>query len=378
MIRFHAPSLDRADRRAVDRVLRSGWLTTGAETFRFEASFAKYVGAPHAVGVTSCTAALHLACVALGIGEGDEVITSPITWPSTANILCHVGAVPVFADVDPGTLLLNPADVEARVTRRTKAILPVHYAGHPCEMDALNRIARRHGLRVIQDSAHSIESRYNGERMGSLGDAACYSFYATKNITTGEGGMLTTSDARLADRIRSLRLHGISRDAWDRYGEKGYRHWECLEAGYKYNMFDLQAALGNTQLPKIEAWWKRRRAIFDRYERELGSEDRFRTLEIRKHVRSAYHLCVLRLNLEAMRMSRDEVLLRVQQAGVGLGVHFRALHLQPFYRKRFGFRPGMLPVAEEASDRILSIPLYPGLKDSEVTRVIRTLKKEVR
>lgn len=378
LLRFHRPSIDPADRQAVDRVLRSGWLTTGPQTLAFEREFGAYVGAPHAVGVTSATAAMHLAWAALGLKAGDEVITSPITFPSTASVLCHLGARPVFCDVDPRTLLMDPEDAAARVTPHTAGLAPVHFAGHPCAMDALLRLARRRRLWVVQDAAHAIEARHRGRPLGALGDAACYSFYANKNITTGEGGMLTTPRRRLGERARLLRLHGISRDAWKRYGDEGYRHWDTWEAGYKYNMFDLQAALGRSQLRRIERMWRRRRDIMAAYARAFEGDERFTMLAVEPHVRSAYNLCVLLLNPEVVRWSRDKVLSRVQHAGVGLGVHFRALHLHRYFRDRFGLRRGMFPRAEAASDRLLSIPLYPGLTRAEVARVVRTLRSVVR
>jgi dTDP-4-amino-4,6-dideoxygalactose transaminase len=238
--------------------LQSRWLTTGSKTQRFEADFARYLGASHALGVTSCTAAMHLGLVALGVGPGDEVITSPITFPATANVIVHVGATPVFVDVEPNTLNMDVQQLEGHITPRTRAIMPVHFAGHPCQMDALMDIARAHRLAVVEDCAHAIESTLHGRHMGTWGDVGAFSFYPTKSMTTGEGGMLVTGSPGLAERIEVLRLHGISRDAWKRYGREGFRHWETLSAGFKYNMYDLQAALGLAQLPKLDGFWTRR------------------------------------------------------------------------------------------------------------------------
>lgn len=368
MLKFHSPWIDDDDCRAVVETLKSGWITTGPKTAEFERAMAEYVGAKHAVGVNSCTSALHLSLVALGIGKGDEVITTPNTFSATANVIVHVGAKPVFADIQPDTLNLDPEQVARKITRKTRAIIPVHFAGHPCEMDELLSIARKKKIHVIQDAAHSIESEYRGRRMGGMGTAACYSFYATKNITCGEGGMITTNDGRLADRLRILRLHGISRDAWKRYGEQGYKHYDTVEAGYKYNMFDIQAALGLSQLKKIDVWWERRRELARRYDEALPGIDR---PAIRPYVRHAHYLYVLLVK------NRDKVIEALQAKGIGIGVHFRALHLHAYYRKAFGYKRGMLPVAEGAGDRTVSLPLHPRMSEAEQAQVIEAVRAAV-
>ncbi len=371
MLKFHSAWIDDDDCRAVVEALKSGWITTGPRTGEFETQVAEFVGAKFAVGVTSCTAALHLALLALDIGPGDEVITSPITFLSTVNVIHHVGAKPVFADVHEDTLNLDPAQVAKRITKRTKAVLPVHFAGHPCEMGEILSLAKKRKLRVIQDCAHSLEARFEGRTMGGMGDIACYSFYATKNITSGEGGMLTTNNEKLVQRLRVLRLHGMSRDAWKRYGEQGYKHWDALEAGWKYNMFDLQAALGLSQLKKVDAWWKRRRELVAKYDeafRDLADVGR---LSVRPNVKSAYHIYVL----QSLRKKRDEALNEIQARGVGLGVHFRPVHLMTFYRKHYGFKKGLCPRAEAAGDRVLTLPLYPKMTDEEQRRVIEAVRE---
>src|SRR5215470_375091 len=374
---FHRPSLGGEEEAEVLDTLRSGWLTTGPKTQRFEEAFARHLGIPYAVGVTSCTAAMHLGLACLGVGPGDEVITSPITFPATANVIVHVGATPVFVDVEPGTLNLDVARIADRITPRTKAIIPVHFAGHPCRMDTLMPLARRHGLGVVEDCAHSVESVIDGRRAGTWGDVGAFSFYATKNMTTAEGGMLVTADADLADRIRVLRLHGISRDAWKRYGLEGYKHWETLTAGFKYNMYDLQAALGLAQLPKLEKFWARRQSIVETYDRAFASISEVQTLTTDPTIHHAYHLYVILLRTEALTRTRDEILDAIQAEGIGLGVHFRALHLQQFYRDQYGFRPGHCPVAEDASDRLLSLPLYPAMTDEDVADTIAAVKKVI-
>lgn len=372
-LKFHRPMIGAAERRAVDGVLRSGWLTTGEQTVAFEEEFARYVGARHAVGVMSCTAALHLALVAYGVGPGDEVITTPITFSSTLNVIEHVGARPIFADVLPGPQTIDPADVKRRLTPRTKAVIAVHFAGIPARVDELLRVAGRRP--ILWDNAHAIETRYRGRRIGGLPGASAYSFYATKNITTGEGGMLTTDDARLADRVRVLRLHGMSRDAWKRYGESGYKHWDTLVPGYKYNMFDLQAALGRTQLRNIEPMWRRRREIVRRYDRAFARLPEIVTLQVDRRDRSAYHLYPILFRTETLRRSRDELLQEIQSRGIGVGVHFRGIHTHAYYRKKYRARG--LPTADYITTRTLTIPLFPAMTDREVRRVIDVVTEVV-
>jgi dTDP-4-amino-4,6-dideoxygalactose transaminase len=374
---FHRPTIGREEETEVLDTLRSGWLTTGPRTQRFEAEFARYLGARYARGVTSCTAAMHLALVALGVGPGDEVITSPITFPATANVIVHVGATPVFADVEPATLNLDVDQLEAHITPRTKAIIPVHFAGHPCRMDALVALAKKRGLAIVEDCAHAIEATFQGRHAGTWGNAGAFSFYATKSITTGEGGMLVTEDEDLAERIGVLRLHGISRDAWKRYGQEGFRHYETLSAGFKYNMYDLQAALGLAQFPKLEAFWARRRSIVQAYDAAFASIPQILRLEVKGPVHHSHHLYVVLVRTEELSRSRDEILNAIQKENVGLGVHFRAVHLQPFYRERFGFRPGQFPAAEYASERIISLPLYPAMDDRDVEDTITAVGKVI-
>ena len=369
-IRFHRPSLGEAEEKAVLDVLRSGWLTTGARTKALEERFAAYRGCARGVATNSCTAALHLALVGLGVGAGDEVITSPITFGSTANVIVHTGAMPVFCDVQQDTLNLDPESLAAAVTPRTKAVIAVHFAGHPCDMDEIMEIARARGVAVIEDAAHAVEAEYRGRPTGSLGVAAAFSFYATKNITSGEGGMFTTNDVALADRVSILALHGISRDAWKRYSDEGYRHWDIVAPGFKYNMFDLQAALVDAQMDRIDEFWRRRRALTEMYDEALVEVRGLEPLRRRDYVKTAHHLYVLRVKREA-GITRDEFIDSLQRQGIGVGVHFRAVHLHPYYREAFGFGPGMLPVAEVAGDEVVSLPLYPSLRDDQLERVVR-------
>ena len=367
---FHQPWIDEVSIKAVVEVLESGWLTRGPKTEAFERAFAEYVGARHAIGLSSCTAGLHLALVTLGIGSGDEVITSPITFPATANVVVHQGARPVFADVEPFTLNIDAAHIEARITPRTRAIIPVHFAGHPCRMDAILALARRHGLHVIEDAAHAIEATCSAGKVGVIGDFTAFSFYATKNLTTGEGGLLTTDDDALATRARILSLHGISQDAWRRYAPDGPLHWETVSPGYKYNMFDIQAALGLQQLARLEEWWLVRAAHVRRYRDGLADLAEVRVLGEEPGIRHAYHLFVVILDTDRLAGGRDAIMADLRARGIGTGVHFRSLSLHPFYRERYDLRPGGLPIAESASERLLSLPLYPKMTAMDVDRVL--------
>lgn len=372
---FHRPSFGPEEEAEVIAALRSGWVTMGPRTHRLEAAFRDLLDTPYAVAVNSCTAALHLGLIGLGIGPGDEVVTTPLSFASTANVLVHLGAVPVFADVEPDTLTLAPDAAAARITPRTKAIMPVHLHGHPCDMAGLKELADRHGLPIIEDAAHAIEATFRGRRMGTDSTAAAFSFYATKNITTGEGGMLITRRKDLAEQAEILRLHGISRDAWNRYGEEGFRHWDILLPGYKYNMSDVLAAIGLAQLPKLEKFWVERRRLFHAYDAALVDIPEIIRPAVRPDVRSAYHLYNIRVRVEQLRWTRDQVMAAIQAENVGLGVHFRAIHLHPYYRDRFGFRRGLCPVAEAASDRLFSLPLYPALTREDITDIVTAVSK---
>ncbi len=337
--------------------MRSGWITTGPRTREFERRLAACVGASHVVAVNSCTAALHLALCAIGVGPGDEVITSPITFASTANVVIHCGAKPVFADVDPGTMNIDPARIEAAITPRTRAIIPVDFAGHPADLDEVTAIARQHKLVVIEDAAHAIGAEYHGRPIGGIADMTAFSFYATKNITSGEGGALSTNNGEWAERIAIMSLHGISRDAWKRYGAEGYKHWDIVYPGYKYNMFDLQGALVLSQLDKIEKFYQRRVALKARLDAGLAGVPEIGTLDERPAIKHAYHLYPIVVRTEMLSADRDVIMNAIQAENVGIGVHFRAVHLHPYYVQTFGFHRGMFPHAEYYSDRAISLPL---------------------
>lgn len=374
---FHRPWIDEADERSVIETLRSGWLTTGPRTKQFERDLAAYVGAAHCVAVNSCTAALHLALEAVGVGPGDEVITTPVTFAATANVICHRGATPVFVDVEPDTLTIDASLVEAAVTPRTKAIIPVDFAGHPADLDAITALAARHAVVVIEDAAHSIGAEYRGRPVGSLADLTAFSFYATKNITSGEGGALTTDRQDWAERIAVMSLHGISRDAWKRHTAEGYRHWDIIAPGFKYNMFDVQAALLHSQFQRIETLWRRRREIAGRLRAALADVPEVAVLAERPDVRHAYHLFPIVIRTEQLDTDRDTIMNALQAENIGVGIHYRAVHLHPYYRTTFGFERGMFPHAEYYSDRTLSLPFFPMMSDADVDDVVAGVKKVI-
>ena len=375
---FHRPSLSEEEEAEILHTLRSGWLTTGAKARRFEEEFAAYVGAKHAVALNSCTAALHLALVVHGVGPGDEVITTPMTFASTVNVIEHVGARPVFVDVLPDTLNMDSARLAGAITPRTRAIIPVHFAGHPCDLDVIRQIAVEHQVPVIEDAAHAIESVYRGRKIGCISEMTCFSFYATKNITTGEGGMVTTNDGGLAERMRILSLHGISVDAWHRCLPGEYKHWDIVEAGFKYNMSDIQACLGIHQLARIEQFRQTRKAWTAMYDEAFEDLPEVVTLQRRDDVECAYHLYVLRFLTERLDTSRDRIIELLQERGVGIGIHFRPVHLHPYYRRKYGYQPGALPVAEDAGQRVISIPLFPAMTEAEVQHVIDQVRNLIR
>lgn len=373
---FNRASLGPEEEQEVLDTLRSGWLTTGPKTRRFEQEFADFTGARHALAVNSCTAALHLAMVALGLEAGDEVITPSMTFPCAINEMVHERITPVFVDIEPDTLNLDVDLVEPLITSRTRAIMPVHFAGHPVEQERLREIADRHGLKIIGDAAHATESRFKGQHVSRLEDVSAYSFYATKNLTTGEGGMLTTDDEAVAEKARLLSLHGMSRDAWKRYSSEGYSHWDIVAPGYKYNLGDLASSLGLVQLRKLGSFRAERQRQTERYDAALADLSHLaRPLARRPYVESAFHLYVLVLETDRLKAGRDQILNEIQAEKVGVGVHFRSVHLHPYYQETFGFRRGMLPRTEEAGDRVVSIPLYPGLSQPDQEYVIEVVRR---
>jgi len=361
--------LDEEDIRAVIEVLRSDWLTTGPKVEEFEGAFAEAVGAKYAVSFSSGTAALHAAMFALGIGPGDEVVVPAVTFVASANCVVFQGGTPVFADVELDTLLVNPRDVGAKITPRTKAIVAVDYAGHPCDYDALRAIAERQGVALVADACHSLGATYRGHPVGSLADLSVFSFHPVKAITTGEGGMVTTDERELAQRLRMFRNHGIAQDLREREA-RGSWYYEMVALGYNYRLTDIQCALGLSQLRKLKRFVARRREIARRYSEALGTFRGVTPLSVRPDVEHAYHLYVVKLDLQRLGFSREAVFHALREEGIGVNVHYVPVHLHPFYRERFGTGPGLCPVAEEVYERILSLPIFPCMSDEDVGRVI--------
>lgn len=359
---FHRPTIYASHIQAVADTLRSGWLSSARKVVEFEKAFSMTVGARHAVAVNSCTAALHLALLSLKVGPGDEVITSPITFVSAVSVIEHVGATVVFADVCPEDLTIDPVSVRRKVTKRTKLIIATHFAGFPAHMDELETIAGDVGAYLITDAAHAIETMYHGRPSGQLGKVACYSFYPTKNITSGEGGMLTTDDDALAEQARSLRTHGVTKSAWDRYGPGGYKHWDVVDLGWKYNMSDIHAALGLAQLGELDAWLSERASLDRMYRNNIRNATTLTQED--KNIRPAHHLFVVRVP------ERDRVMEEVQKRGVGVGVHFRAVYRLKYYEEKYRIPEGAYPVSERASREVLSLPLYPAMAQSDALRVL--------
>ncbi len=359
--------------RRVERVFRSLFLTTGDEVSEFERGLASYLGLPSTVAVTSCTAAMQLALLAAGIGPGDEVVTTPLTFVGTANSVIMAGGVPVFADVDRSTANIDPAGVEAAITERTRAIMPVHLYGQMCDMTAIGDIARKRGLAVVEDAAHSLESEWNGKKPGHYGDFACFSFYATKNITSGEGGAISARDASRTELLRKLRLHGLGKNALERYSNH-FERYDVDVFGWKYNMDNIHAAILVEQIKKIEGFLARRAEIYERYVEALGGIEGIELHSRRPEARHACHLFTILVD----RARRDRILDEIQNRGVGVSVNFYPVHLMTYYRERYGFRPGMFPVAEDIGARTISLPLYPKLTGEEIEFVIETVIDAVR
>jgi dTDP-4-amino-4,6-dideoxygalactose transaminase len=375
---FHVPDIAEDEIQAVVDTLRSGWLTTGARVRQFETDFARYVGGQHAVAVNSGTAALHLALDAVGVKEGDEVLVPTMTFAASAEVALYFKAKPVLVDCRRDTMNIDPDQIEKAITAKTKAIMPVHIGGHPCDMERILEIARVHNLKVIEDAAHALPTRYRERMVGTISDITCFSFYATKTITTGEGGMATTESPEWAERMRIMSLHGISHDAWKRYTAEGSWYYEILYPGYKYNLTDVAAALGVQQLQKCDRFWELRRRCAAWYNEGFKGVPEVTVPYVAPDVHHAWHLYVIQLNLERLRISRNEFIELLKQANIGTSVHFIPLHLHPYYRDTFGYRPEDFPAASAVFERIISLPIYPKLTEADVQRVIDTVRTLVR
>ncbi len=371
-IPFARPAIGQDEIDAVVDTLRTDWISTGPKTQKFAEEFREYLGAAGCLPVNSCTAALHTALAVWGIGPGDEVITTPMTFAASVNVIEHVGAKPVLVDVQPDTLNIDPGKIEAAVSGRTRAIIPVHYTGHPADMDEITGIAARRRLLVLEDAAHALPAKYKDRMIGSGTNPTAFSFYATKNLTTGEGGVLAGAPDFL-ETARIVSLHGMSRDAWKRYGREGSWFYEIVLPGFKYNMTDMQAALGLCQLRKLEHFQTRRREIVARYNHAFGQQTWFQIPATRAYVEHAWHLYVLRLIPRGLKINRDQFIDELKKRGIGTSVHFIPVHVHPYYRDKYGYRPEQFPVALENYQRMLSLPLYPTLSDAEVDRIIQSV-----
>ena len=369
---FSPPFISNEEINEVTDALKSDWITTGPKTKSFEKEFGMLVGSPSCLALNSCTGALHTALATLGIGQGDEVITTTMTFTSTVNVIEHVGAKPVLVDVEADTLNINPQKIAAAITTKTKAIMPVHYAGHPVDLEPIYDLAKKQGLSVIEDAAHAFPAEYKGRKIGSGGNPVAFSFYATKNITTAEGGMLTGEETFI-ENARVVSLHGMSHDAWKRYDKGGSWYYEIIYPGFKYNMTDIQAAIGLAQLKKIGYFQKRRREIVTAYNEAFRDKDALELPVERAEVTHAWHLYVLRLNLDVLTIGRDRFIEELKKRNIGTSVHFIPIHLHPYYRDKYGYKPKDFPVAYSNYLRILSLPLYPRMTDEDIADVIEAV-----
>lgn len=372
---FGEPDIQKAEIDEVVATLKSGWIGKGPRVEKFENQFKNFVGAKYALAVNSCTAGLHLALLALEIGEGSEVITTTFTFAATANVIVHVGAKPVLVDVDPSSMNINPQKIEKAITKKTKAIIVVHFAGRPCQMKKIMAIAKKYRLFVIEDAAHAIEAKYNGKNTGTIGDIGVYSFYATKNMTTAEGGMIVTNNKKLHEHMVINGLHGLSKDAWNRYSDEGYKHYLVMLPGYKYYMTDIAAAMGIHQLKRIKINIKKREKIWQFYNQKLKTLPFDLPSPIEKNTRHARHLYTILIQEDKLKLNRDQILDALHRENIGTGVHFVAIHLHPFYQKLLKHRIGDFPIAENISKRTISLPLSAKLTIKDADDVVKALRK---
>ncbi len=375
---FGKPKITKQEINEVVDTLKSGWLGTGPKTKLFEKKFRAYIGCKHAIALNSCTAGLHLALDVLGIKKGDQVITTPLTFASTANVIIHHQATPIFADVDLLSWNINPKEIESKITSKTRAVIPVHLHGRPCKMNQILKIVKKYRLNVIEDAAHAAESWYQGQKIGNISDFTAFSFYATKNITTGEGGMLTTNNDKWAQEAQIRSLHGISKDAWKRYSASGFSPYETIYPGYKYNMMDLVAALGIHQLANVNSNYVIRKKYWEMYDAAFSQIDQLITPSpIEKNTVHARHLYAILIKPELLKINRDQFIEALRKENIGSGVHFTPLHLHKYYRERFGYKVGDFPNSEFIGSRTISLPLSPAFSDTDIKDVINAVIKIV-
>lgn len=371
-VEFYKHNIGEDEKRKVLECLDGIFLTTGDYVSEFENMFARYLNLKYSVGLTSCTAALHLSLLALGIGESCEVITTPMTFIATATAIMHTGAKPVFVDVEPDTALIDTDKIEDAINENTRAIIPVHLYGQMCKMEKIKNLAEKYNLKIIEDAAHCIEGERNGIRPGELGDVACFSFYATKNITSGEGGAIGTNNKELADKVRILRQHGMSKEAADRYSGS-YKHWDMIECGWKYNMDNIQAALLLPQLEKIDKNWKKRKILFEEYKKRLENIPGIEYPKINEDNKSAYHLYTIWVEPK----KRDAIISKLQEYGIGIAVNYRAIHLLTYFKNKYGFKNGMYPVAENIGASTITLPMYPKLTIDEIDYITSSVREAI-
>ncbi len=375
-ITFGRPCYDKKDIKLVNEVLNSRWIGTGKKTLEFERNFSRFKKIKYSLALNSCTAALHLSLLSLNIKKGDEIITTPLTFCSTINTILHVGGVPVLADIDENTLNIDPVKILEKITKRTKAIIVVHFAGLSCDMDKIIKISKKFSLKIIEDCAHSIETLYKNKQAGTFGDTGCFSFYSTKNITTSEGGMLTTRNKKIAERVKNLRLHGLSRDAWKRYSNSGkYKTYDIFEPGFKYNLTNLNAALGINQLKKINLFWKKRRKIWEFYNKNLNDLPIKLPPKIPKNYRHAYHLYTLIMDTKKTKKTRQEIINFLQKNKIGIGIHYNSIQSFKFYKNKVRFNINDLKNSNNICKNIFSIPIYPGLRKNDQIYIVKKIRE---
>jgi len=369
------PNIGEEEINAVTEVLKSGWLTTGPKVKEFEQNFSQYTGAKNSIAATSCTGSLHSALSSYNIKQGDEVIVPALTFVASAHIVTWLNAKPVLIDSDPETFNIDVNKIEEKITSKTKAIIPVHYAGHPCEMDEIMKIAKKYNLKVIEDAAHAVGAEYRGRKIGTIGDVTCFSFYVIKNMTTGEGGMATTNDDEVAKKLRKKTYFGIDKDAFDRYKDKGNWYYEVIDQGFKYNMDNMQGALGVEQLKKLDSFNEKRKRLVQHYLNKIKGLDYIRTQETKSYVNHCYHLFPILLDFDKCKINRGQFIEALKAEKIGTSVHFIPLHLHPFYQKEYGYKQGDFPVAEKIYNNLISLPLFPGMSINDVDDVVNSVIK---
>lgn len=375
---FGQPLIEEAEIDEVVKSMRAAWLGTGPKVAEFEKLVAEYKGSPHAVALSSCTAGLHLSCLALGLGPGDEVIVPAMTFCASVNAIIHAGATPILVDVERDTFNIDPDEIRRAISPRTKAVMPVHFAGRACNMDAIGAIAEQHRLKVIEDCAHAVETEYRGRKAGTMGNCGVLSFYSTKNVVTGEGGMVLTADAEIAARIKVLALHGLSHDAWKRFSNSGYQHYQVVDIGFKYNMMDLQAAIGMHQIQRVEDYWRKRLIVWDKYNRAFADLPIGLPAKLEPNSRHGLHLFTILVDEKRVGVTRDEFLAALHRRNIGSGVHYLSIPSHPVYQQRYGWKPEDYPVADEIGRQTLSLPLSAKLNDEDVDDVIAAVREIIR